>query len=294
MREPISLAYLLARTSDTIADTAEVPSPIRRRLLIDFQTLVENGAGGAALRRRLVGEFQPYQTKPAERVLLDRVEDCLAWLRSLPEEDRREIRWVLGEILRGQTLDLERFPGSLSSAHELDEYAYLVAGSVGAFWTRIGFAHVSRYASEPEPRMRELGISYGKGLQLVNILRDLPKDLADGRCYLPADECGQAPQLEAVARYWETRCHEHFQNGLRYCQALRGFRLRFATSLPVFLGLKTLAMLRLSTWDQRLVGLKVGRAEVKRILRRAAWASLCGSKAMARLAQSLQTPAPFH
>lgn len=33
-----------------------------------------------------------------------------------------------------------------------------------------------------------LAASFGKALQLVNILRDMPADLRAGRCYLPADE----------------------------------------------------------------------------------------------------------
>ncbi len=41
------------------------------------------------------------------------------------------------------------------------------------------------------------GIRFGKGLQLVNILRDLPADLKNGRCYLPMEELaevGLAPE----------------------------------------------------------------------------------------------------
>jgi farnesyl-diphosphate farnesyltransferase len=40
------------------------------------------------------------------------------------------------------------------------------------------------------------GKRFGKGLQLVNILRDLPEDLRRGRCYLPAErlaDCSLTP-----------------------------------------------------------------------------------------------------
>ena len=33
--------------------------------------------------------------------------------------------------------------------------------------------------------MRALGMRFGQGLQLTNILRDVPRDLRQGRCYLP-------------------------------------------------------------------------------------------------------------
>ena len=39
--------------------------------------------------------------------------------------------------------------------------------------------------------MLALGRRFGQGLQMVNILRDLPDDLAQGRCYLPADLLAQ-------------------------------------------------------------------------------------------------------
>ena len=39
--------------------------------------------------------------------------------------------------------------------------------------------------------MRSYGARFGQGLHLVNVLRDLPRDLRLGRCYLPrADLAG--------------------------------------------------------------------------------------------------------
>src|SRR5207249_8227176 len=81
---------------------------------------------------------------------------------------------------------------ALANAAELDEYTYLVAGCVGEFWTRICFRRVPRFARLEFDTMKSLGRSFGQGLQLVNILRDLPADLRAGRCYLPADELAAA------------------------------------------------------------------------------------------------------
>ena len=106
------------------------------------------------------------------------------------------------KIIRGQTLDLQRFPKSggviaLQTAAELDEYTYLVAGCVGEFWTRICLAHLPRYARESESELLRLGANYGKGLQLVNILRDIPADRRAGRCYLPEEELRAADSTPA-------------------------------------------------------------------------------------------------
>src|SRR5690606_10291718 len=105
----------------------------------------------------LIEEIQP--TESGEQRLITRLPGCLDWLEQVTEEDRAEIRRVLREIVRGQTLDLERFPAApqdlatetvaLATAAELEEYTYLVAGCVGDFWTRICAAHLPRYSRVP-------------------------------------------------------------------------------------------------------------------------------------------------
>ena len=87
---------------------------------------------------------------------------------------------------------LERFPpemadriGALDTRADLDRYTHLNAGCVGEFWTDMVVAHRPRCAGGICPRMRARGARFGQGLQLINVLRDLPRDLRIGRCYLP-------------------------------------------------------------------------------------------------------------
>src|SRR6185503_14405589 len=77
---------------------------------------------------------------------------------------------------------------SLADADNLEDYIYLVAGCVGEWWTRICFQIYKKYSREPEEDLTVMASAFGKGLQLVNILRDMPADLRAGRCYLPGDE----------------------------------------------------------------------------------------------------------
>ena len=67
----------------------------------------------------------------------------------------------------------------------LEEYTYLVAGCVGEFWTKICLLEWPNYARLSPEEMLVFGKDFGKGLQLVNILRDYPLDLQAGRSYLP-------------------------------------------------------------------------------------------------------------
>ena len=91
-------------------------------------------------------------------------------------------------ITGGQELDLRRFglatAGSvlsLQSDAELDDYTFRVAGCVGKFWTEICSAHLFSTGTWNLAEQLRLGVEFGKGLQLVNILRDLPRDLRQGR-----------------------------------------------------------------------------------------------------------------
>ncbi len=124
--------------------------------------------------------------------------------------DRWEIRRVIFRIAHGQALDLVRFGDgreltALATVTELDDYTYFVAGSVGEFWTRLCERHLAgKFAKLPEAEMLRLGKRFGQGLQLINILRDLPEDLAAGRSYLPTDELVAAgltvDDLDEIAR----------------------------------------------------------------------------------------------
>ena len=86
-----------------------------------------------------------------------------------------------------------------------------MAGCVGEFWTDVHVAHRPRLAGWEPAAMRARGVRFGKALQMTNVLRDVPSDLASGRCYLPAAELaplGLAPAdlLDPADRAARARC----------------------------------------------------------------------------------------
>ncbi len=286
LRQPIGVAYLLARTSDTIADSTDLPGEARLQSLRTFVELIE-GSVPAARADELARVLAPLQRDDNERGLLAALPACLGLLNDLTQADQADTRALLRLITQGQSLDVERFEtstsgGALQTVSQLDEYTYLVAGSVGEFWTRLCFRHVPHFAELPEGEMRELGRSYGMGLQLVNILRDAGADLRAGRCYFPSDElaaAGLAPQdiatrplLFALVRdRWLAKAQHGLAQGMRYANAVRGRRLRAAGVLPALIGARTLALLRLAGADALSHTVKVPRLEVRAILARTAF-----------------------
>lgn len=177
------------------------------------------------------------------------------------------MRDVLKIIISGQRLDLERFgqasrehPVALPDDAALEDYAWRVAGCVGAFWTKLGFLTMPcRFSKSSEPDMVNRGISYGKGLQLVNILRDLAADLRTGRCYLPVADPFNSEELLACHARWMKRAEEWLGDGETYANALCSRRLRAATVLPVLLAKKTLEPMHDATWEALQTRIKVPR-----------------------------------
>lgn len=260
LREPISLAYLLARATDTVADTAEIPAPIR---LTTLRLLAQVIAGEAEFEQvaEPLRDFAAQQRDPAERNLIENLREILDQLAASDPDDRADLRAVLKTIVRGQALDLERFgdataTASLPSAAELDEYTYLVAGCVGEFWTKLGFRHLFPFATLSPNDMTTRGIEYGKGLQLINVLRDRGVDQRAGRNYLPP---GDSPAK------WLEEAEKKISAGIDYAVALTSWRMRFATALPALIGASTIALLR-SAGEGTKEKVKISRREVRKIL----------------------------
>src|ERR1700746_129119 len=86
LRQPVALAYLLARTTDTVADTARISGAFRRETL---QTLSKAIQGKASQNEvvDLVDSFAPLQEHEAERRLVELLPDCLGWLGHLETSD---------------------------------------------------------------------------------------------------------------------------------------------------------------------------------------------------------------
>lgn len=268
LREPISLAYLLARATDTIADTAEIPAATRLTTLQLLARVLAGEEDFAEVAEPL-RDFAARQHDASERTLIENLPRCVEQLANTNPADRADIREVLQTIVRGQQLDLERFGdpmavASLRNASELDDYTYLVAGCVGAFWTRLGFRHLDPFANRSPDEMSALGIEYGKGLQLINVLRDRGADLRACRDYLPAEELAAGPGAEVFSR-WLAQAEKQIGAGIGYCAALTNWRVRFATALPALIGARTIALLR-DTEGAAESKIKVPRRQVRRIL----------------------------
>ena len=286
LREPIGLAYLLARTADTIADRRQAGA--RLEALVAFRAQVAGPADSGVLEDITFNSLDS-ESSPEEQALFDSLVDSFALLESLDAADQDQVRRVVITLTEGIEMDLTVFPDAdpgalvaLPNGADLDRYTYLVAGCVGEFWTAVTAAHTPSLKGLDLAEMSELGVRFGKALQLTNALRDIPGDLRNGRCYLPADElaaAGLSPEdlldsaSEERAREvlvpWMRTALEHFEAAEEYLLAIprRSVRLRLACLWPLILGLGTLARLaRSGKWLDSDSTVKVSRIWVYRMM----------------------------
>ena len=121
---------------------------------------------------------------------------------------------------------------------------------------------------------------------MVNILRDFPEDIGNGRCYLPMEELralgisgaeelrGDLPRAAPVFEAWRQKALGRQEEGRRYIEGIRPWRVRFACLLPWALGVRTLKLMGERSPLEARERVKVGRKEVARMMRRAVWAAV--------------------
>lgn len=194
-RSPLSLAYLLARAADTIADTPPVCGADHLDLLLSLREAVTSTEPWAwypqsADWRNLLASLPE---GASERRLLEATPTLVEVFRQRPARERQAIERVVATLIDGMVWDQRLFESAAVEQRrsglddaELERYTYLVAGCVGPFWSEVcalsdpRLSHLSNH--------HETALEFGKGLQWVNILRDIPADQRQGRFYLPALE----------------------------------------------------------------------------------------------------------
>lgn len=158
-------------------------------------------------------------------------------------------------LTQGMEMDLSTFSGTsvvdltaLKTLDDLDRYTYYVAGCVGEFWTSLMCAHRKALTNWDIQQMSEVGVRFGKGLQLTNIVKDIAFDLQKGRCYIPEMMLAEAalkpqdlldqnnlsrfrPVLSKLVRM----AVEHLDQGWLYTMAIPRYetRLRLACMWPI-------------------------------------------------------------
>ena len=287
VRGQIGLLYLLARVADTIADSKHGDTEELLRLLHQYNDVAQ----GKSTKLPDFSNLAEIQDNPNEAELLKNVSDVIEGLKEYNADDRLRMLECLDIIVGGQILDLERFGpaneggniSALKDNSELDDYTFRVAGCVGVFWTKMSLAHIISIPPEQEEEFFEKGVRFGKALQMINILRDIPEDLRFGRCYIPSQklsEHGLEPSdllepdnIEKFRPLYDEYLdltNDHLDAAIEYIKMLpeTQFRLKASCMLPVLIGQRTVTLLRDGNILDSADRIKVTRDEIKSYARK--------------------------
>ena len=251
IRDAFGIAYLLCRYADSIADTPLLPPQRRLYWIAKYPQMI--ALPNEKEQKELVKEICGSSDNPYEKELLENLPCCLRAFQALSPLQQQAVLEVARQVCDGMQMDLQTFPAensgqiaALQTAQDLEHYCHLMGGAPGVFWSTL-ITQTVRLPIEKE-RLLLLGRNIGDALQIVNILRDLPKDLRIGRCYFPLEELAplgltpqdllepkNSPRFEPIKQKWIYWGLSKLQSAFEYIQALPKTQLqhRAAVTWPV-------------------------------------------------------------
>ena len=180
----VSNAYLLCRIVDTIEDEPALTGARKNYFCQQFLRTLNVPRNAETFSRQLCASLSS-QTPPAEHELIRNVPRVVRITRSFSEPQREELQRCVSAMAKGMgQFQLRGEMQGLRSLEDLDQYCYYVAGVVGQMLTNLFCLHSPEIAQNRKALMA-LAVSFGQGLQMTNILKDVWEDYQRGACWLP-------------------------------------------------------------------------------------------------------------
>lgn len=185
-RQTFTVAYLLCRIADTIADTALLPLKDRIYFIKNYPDLVKTQdkellAKYTALNLNIDKKFEK------EIILLENLPLCLDGFNQLNTREQENTLEVVSAVSAAMEWDLNYFTDeefsylikAVPSAKETQNYCAAMGGAPGVFWAKL------LLNGKQDENFTEQAKQIGTALQMTNILKDIASDIAIGRIYLP-------------------------------------------------------------------------------------------------------------
>jgi farnesyl-diphosphate farnesyltransferase len=256
LRPAIELAYLLARLADTVADRSALGPADKLELLAGLRSRLNMGEFDLSSLEQARTGLADDPTARAESALLASAARLFHRWCAMPPAERDAVARVVTRLIATMEWEVQRFgierARALRDLRELETYTEGIAGCVGAFWTELLVLRRRGVLPHEAVLMSRLGRRYGRGLQLVNIVRDVERDAERGIRFLPLNDDRQARLLQARAQLLA---------GLLYTSRLPvwQWRVRIATLLPAALGLATIRDLQTRADAKPVAPIKISK-----------------------------------
>jgi farnesyl-diphosphate farnesyltransferase len=228
----VANAYLLCRIVDTIEDEVSLSAEQKKYFCSRFIDIVKTGQQAEVFAQELAPLLSA-QTIPAEHSLIHLIPRVIAITHTLAKPQIEALAGCVETMANGmpvyQALDLH---AGLKTMKDMDDYCYYVAGCVGEMLAKL-FCHYSSEIAAHQDELLKLSVSFGQGLQMTNILKDIWDDAKRGVCWLPQDIFNETgfnladltpttndAHFRLGLQHLISIAHGHLQNALTYTQLL--------------------------------------------------------------------------
>ncbi len=186
LRDVVGNAYLLCRITDTIEDEPRLLPEQKQRFSERFIDVVAGREDVEGFAREL-GALLSASTTKDERDLVAHTDRVIRITHGFRPSQRKILERCVAVMARGMSeFQRNATADGLESLSHLDRYCYYVAGVVGEMLTEL-FCDYSAEINERREDLLVLSVSFGQGLQMTNILKDIWEDHRRGACWLPRD-----------------------------------------------------------------------------------------------------------
>ena len=292
LHRPVLLAYLFCRMADTIEDSLGIDAQEKTRLLGLFSRIFNDATqpwDALAKEFSLALPAAWRSSQDDNEFLCVHCSWTIALYFELPAKVQGPVAQCIREMCEGMAafaLRQESQKGqwlTIEDEADLDRYCYFVAGVVGNMLCDL-FALRSRFIGEDRHRrMRALAVSFGLGLQVTNIVKDVAEDREREVCFLPMEWlkteglthprdlfAGNAQARSRVVLRLVEKSWKHLHDALEFTLLIPLLepRIRLFCLWPLFMAAETLV----EVGDGQPVfdsgrKVKITRAAVKRIVR---------------------------
>ena len=284
----ILIAYLFCRIVDTLEDATVLDPKIKSKLLLEFIRLIQQPDYREKALSTWLKDCEVVDGSPNDLDLLLKTDKVFAVFDTLPENHRNQITPSVTEMSRGMAYFQKKFTSEeltlLENIDELEEYCYFVAGVVGEMLCNLFFQAIPDLSEKAKETMRLNAVSFGLGLQMTNISKDVVVDRSRGWSYVPrglitesgltVEEFNSGASMNKNLSVLEKLLHKttgHLQDALKFTLAIPRSEsaIRLFCIWPLWMAMETVATLHnnpalLNSDDP----VKISRNTVIKILRR--------------------------
>ena len=228
----VANAYLLCRIVDTIEDEVSLNTKQKEHFCSAFIDIVKTGNNAESFAKELAPLLSE-QTIPAEHSLIKLTPRVIEITHTFDANQIDALASCVETMAKGmpifQAMDLH---AGVKTMADMDDYCYYVAGCVGEMLAKL-FCHYSDDINIHKDELLKLSVSFGQGLQMTNILKDIWDDAKRDVCWLPQDiftETGfelsnltpstNDEHFRLGLEHLVSIAHQHLENALKYTQLL--------------------------------------------------------------------------